>query len=204
MALRNPWVIVGIVTAAVVAGLVIFAYYIDDQDPQLAVDVYGEQVEAFCDGAEDATVEGKLPDDVSYPLRIGLINGDIISRFQYELPDTWTSDRIDDLDIIFCIDFERVTIQECEYLSREEEEATVRRTQDVAHMYVFNTDGVLVDKFTIEGFIPPECPRYKSFLGDNRIETQNGPLYNSNFEGGLFTYVTGIHVPILDSFDTRE
>lgn len=205
MALRNPWVIVGIVTVAVVAGFVVYREYSgEDQSPKPAVDVYGKQAEAFCDGAEDTTVQGKLPDDMTYPLQIALINGDIISRFQDELPESWKADRIGDLDLIFCIDFERVLLNECEYQSRDEEEATVRQTQDVAHMYAFTTDGLLVDKFTIEGFDPPECPPYKTFVGDNREQTHNGPLHNRNFEAGLFTYVTGIRVPVLESFDKRE
>ncbi len=155
-------------------GLCSVIYFIAQRQIEQTEEAYGEDIVNMCNPIRTETVTNvSLAED--YPYQVVVFGEGFVTKHSWhgDLPDAWQADDKDETDLVVCVREEEDIIEECPYSADGEDSsdpAILQRVQKRVDLYIFTPNGELVEKVSVDGEIPAECPDTRRISGTEKEE----------------------------------
>lgn len=185
----NPfkWILIGAgLFSCIFIVLCGVGFYLIQQEIEQTEEAYGETIVGMCNPIRTETVASDVTLSEEYPLQIVIFGEDSKTRHFWhdDLPGSWQADNKDETDLVVCVRDKEDIIEACEYTSiddvDEETVGTLQRVQLSAEIFIFTTNGDLVNMLEVSGDIPAECPDTRRINGTE--QEKGDPVSYAQFE----------------------
>lgn len=137
-------------------------YFIGNKAIEDTEEAYGENIVGMCNPIHTETIASDVILSETYPQQIVVFGEGSKTRHDWhdDLPGSWQAENRDETNLVVCVREKEDIIESCEYTSLddadEETIGTLQRVQLSAELFVFTTDGDLVNILEVNGDIPAE------------------------------------------------